>query len=129
MGRIRITAALALSLLVVGGCTSPISQEMIDLRNRFVAAGGLCSEWTPLHKSLAPEARACSEGSTLVVFDSTQDRADFIKSELETNELIRARTHIILSKDTWLVIDTLAVVVRVMPSMGGMISGRNGANP
>jgi ribosomal silencing factor RsfS len=63
------------------------------------------------------------------VFNSTEDRADFIKSELETNEQIRARTHVIVSEDTWLVIDTLAVIVRVMPPMGGMISGRNGANP
>jgi hypothetical protein len=129
MGRIRQTVALALSVLVVGGCASPISQEMVDLRNRFVAAGGLCSEWTPQEKTLALSTLTCGEGATLVVFDSTQDRADFIKSELETNELIRARTHIILSKDTWLVIDTLAVIVRVMPVMGGTISGRNGANP
>jgi len=129
MGRIRIAAALALGVLVVGGCASPISQQMVDLRNRFVAAGGLCSDWTPQEKTLALSTLACDEGATLVVFNSTQDRADFIKSELETNEQIRARTHIILSQDTWLVIDTLAAVVRVMPPMGGMISGRNGANP
>ena len=129
MGLIRRTIALAVSVLIVGGCTSPIPQEMIDLRDRFVAAGGLCSEWTPQEKTLVLSTLACDEGATLVVFNSTQDRADFIKSELETNEQIRARTHIILSQDTWLVIDTLAVIVRVMPPMGGMISGRNGANP
>ena len=129
MGRILRTVALGVCALIVSGCTSPISNQMVDLRERFISAGGSCSDWTPLHKSLAPEARACSEGATLVVFDSTQDRADFIKSELETNGHIRARTHIIVSKDEWLVIDTLAVVVRVLPSMGGMISGRNGANP
>jgi len=68
-------------------------------------------------------------GAVLMVFGETADRADFIKSELETNPLIRDRTHIILSKDTWLVLDTLASIVRVMPELGGMISGRNGANP
>jgi len=129
MGRILGTVALGVCALIVSGCTSPISTQMVVLRERFIAAGGSCSDWTPLHKSLAREARACSEGATLVVFDSTQDRTDFIKSELETNDQIRARTHIIVSKDEWLVIDTLAVVVRVLPSMGGMISGRNGANP
>ena len=129
MGRIRITAALALGVLVVSGCTSPISQEMVDLRNRFVAAGGSCSDWTPRDEPPAVAAVMCREGALLVVFNSTTERADFIKSELETNEQIRARTHIILSQDTWLVIDTLAVIVRVMPPMGGMISGRNGANP
>jgi hypothetical protein len=129
MARIRRTVAFALSVLVVGGCASPVSQEMVDLRTRFVAAGGLCSDWTSRDEPLAVSALTCDEGATVAVFDSTQDRADFIKSELETNELIRARTHIILSQDTWLVIDTLAVIVRVMPVMGGTISGRNGANP
>jgi hypothetical protein len=71
----------------------------------------------------------CADGAVLMVFDSTSDRADLIKNELETNRLIRERTHVIVSKDTWLVIDTLAVVVRIWPEMGGMISGRNGANP
>ena len=129
MGRFCKAVALALSALVVGGCASPISQELVDLRNRFVAAGGSCSDWTSHDKTLARAALTCDEGATLVVFNSTQERADFIKFELETNELIRARTHIILSQDTWLVIDTLGVIVRVMPPMGGMISGRNGANP
>jgi hypothetical protein len=100
-----------------------------DLRERLVAAGGECSDWTTLEKPLALDAKTCAEGATLAVFESTEDRADFIKSELETNVQIRARTHIIVSKDEWLIIDTLAVIVRVMPAMGGMISGRNGANP
>lgn len=64
-----------------------------------------------------------------VVFADIADRADFIKSELETNSLLRGRTHVILSTDTWLVLDTLASVVRVMPALGGIISDRNGANP
>jgi uncharacterized membrane protein YukC len=100
-----------------------------DLRERFVAAGGECSDWVSLEKPLALGANTCAEGAALIVFESTEDRADFIKSELETNDQIRARTHIIVSKDEWLVIDSLAVIVRVMPALGGMISGRNGANP
>jgi hypothetical protein len=103
--------------------------QLDNLRERFVAAGGVCSDWGPIDAPLALAAKTCAEGAALVVFESTEDRADFIKSELETNEQIRARTHIIVSKDEWLVIDTLAVIVRVMPPMGGMISGRNGANP
>jgi hypothetical protein len=111
------------------GCSTESAAQLDDLRERFVAAGGVCSVWAPLGKPLALAAQTCAEGATLVVFNSTEDRADFIKSELETNEQIRARTHVIVSEDTWLVIDTLAVIVRVMPPMGGMISGRNGANP
>jgi hypothetical protein len=111
------------------GCSSDSAAQLDDLRERFVAAGGVCSDWAPLGKPLALAAQTCAEGATLVVFNSTEERADFIKSELETNEQIRARTHVIVSEDTWLVIDTLAVIVRVMPPMGGMISGRNGANP
>jgi hypothetical protein len=111
------------------GCSTESAAQLGDLRERFVEAGGVCSDWAPLGKPLALAAQTCAEGATLVVFNSTEDRADFIKSELETNEQIRARTHVIVSEDTWLVIDTLAVIVRVMPPMGGMISGRNGANP
>ena len=111
------------------GCSTNPDAQLDDLRERFVAAGGECSDWTSLKKPLALDAKACAEGAALVVFRSTEDRADFIKSELETNEQIRARTHIIVSKDEWLVIDSLAIIVRVMPAMGGMISGRNGANP
>ncbi len=129
MGRIHRAVAVALTALVVTGCATPASNELTELRHRFVAAGGTCSSWTPRDESFAVAASTCEAGATLVIFDSTKDRADFIKSEIETNDQIRARTHIILSQDTWLVIDTLAVIVRVMPAMGGMISGRNGANP
>lgn len=111
------------------GCSLDSDAQLDDLRERLVAAGGECSDWTTLEKPLALDAKTCAEGATLAVFESTEDRADFIKSELETNVQIRARTHIIVSKDEWLIIDTLAVIVRVMPAMGGMISGRNGANP
>jgi len=117
------------AVLGLTGCSTNPDAQLVDLRERFVEAGGECSDWTTLEKPLALDAKTCVEGAILVVFESTEDRADFIKSELETNEQIRARTHIIVSKDEWLVIDSLADIVRVMPAMGGMISGRNGANP
>lgn len=129
MGLIRKSTALVLSVLAIAGCTIPTSPALDNLREQFTVAGGICSEWTPIDEPFAVAAATCVEGATLVVFDSTADRADFIKSELETNGHIRARTHIIVSKDTWLVIDTVAVIVRVMPRMGGIISGRNAANP
>lgn len=113
----------------ITGCSADSTVQLDDLRVGFVAAGGECSDWAPLEKPLALGAKTCAEGAVLAVFESSEDRADFIKSELETNEQIRARTHIIVSKEEWLIIDTLAVIVRIMPRLGGMISGRNGANP
>lgn len=129
MHRLATISLVSSVLLGLTGCSADSAAQLDDLRERFVAAGGECSDWAQLDEPLALGAKTCTEGAALVVFASTEDRADFIKSELETNEQIRARTHIIVSKDTWLVIDTLAVIVRVMPRMGGMISGRNGANP
>jgi hypothetical protein len=126
LATISLVCAAAFGLT---GCSTNPATQLDDLRERFVAAGGECSDWISLEKPLALDAKTCVEGAALVVFESTEDRADFIKSELETNEQIRARTHIIVSKDEWLVIDSLAVIVRVMPALGGMISGRNGANP
>lgn len=127
----RLSAITLVGGVIFGltACSTDSAAQLDDLRERFVVAGGVCSDWAPLGKPLALAAQTCAEGATLVVFNSTEDRADFIKSELETNEQIRARTHVIVCEDTWLVIDTLAVIVRVMPPMGGMISGRNCANP
>jgi hypothetical protein len=115
--------------LLLSGCSTAAPGELDELRARFIAAGGTCSTWSAVSEPGAVAARVCAEGAVLMVFADTVDRADFIKSELETNEQIRARTHIIVSKDEWLVIDSLAVIVRVLPALGGMISGRNGANP
>lgn len=129
MGRFRGFVALSVGAAVLAGCSSATTPALDELRERFVAAGGVCEGVTPIHRPHATAAVTCDEGALLAVFESTKDRADFIKSELEINTSIRARTHIILSKDTWLVIDTLASIVAVWPEMGGMISGRNGANP
>lgn len=123
-----VVLALFIAVLL-SGCSAVPPDEIDDLRERFLAAGGTCSAWSAATEPGALAAQTCAEGALLVVFADTADRVDFIKSELETNALIRGRTHVILSTDTWLVLDTLASVVRVMPALGGMISGRNGANP
>jgi hypothetical protein len=117
------------ALVALAGCAPGPDVELAHLRQRFVAAGGSCDTWMLGPDTGARASMTCAEGAVLMVFDSTSDRADFIKNELETNRLIRERTHVIVSKDTWLVTDTLAVVVQVWPELGGMISGRNGANP
>lgn len=129
MHRLAAISIVCVGVIGLTGCSAKPTVYLDSLRERFVAAGGICSDWGPLDAPLAIGAKTCAEGAALVVFESTEDRADFIKSELETNQQIRARTHVILSNDTWLVLDTLASIVRVMPALGGMISGRNGANP
>lgn len=121
--------AIAVALVTLTGCAQGPDAELTDLRQRFVAAGGSCESTSTGPNGPARASMTCADGSVLMVFDSSSERADFIKNELENNRLIRERTHVIVSEDTWLVIDTLAVVVRVWPKMGGMISGRNGANP
>lgn len=125
----RRIVALVTGVLVLTGCSAGPDVELAELRQRFTAAGGACESWTRISSDSARASAECADGAMLMVFDSSIDRADFIKNELETNQFIRERTHVIVSKDTWLVIDTLAVVVRVWPELGGMISGRNGANP
>lgn len=125
----RRVVALAVALVTLTGCAPSPDAVLADLRQRFVAAGGSCESTSTGPTGPARASMTCADGAVLMVFDSSSDRADFIKNELETNRPIRERTHVIVSKDTWLVIDTLAVVVRVWPTMGGMISGRNGANP
>ena len=65
----------------------------------------------------------------LYLFEGDAARSDVVKTELETNADIRARTHIMLSGENWLIIDRIATIVKVMPSLHGIIQGRNGANP
>jgi hypothetical protein len=125
----RGVVGVLVGALLLAGCSATTPEELDDLRARFIAAGGACSTWSTTTPSGVLAAQTCGEGALLMVFADTVDRADFIKSELETNALIRGRTHIILSRDNWLVLDTIASIVRVMPALGGMISGRNGANP
>ncbi|MFM6968604.1 MAG: hypothetical protein ACKOWN_06765 [Microbacteriaceae bacterium] len=102
---------------------------MDDLRSRFVAAGGECSTWTEYSDSRAESVIRCAEGAVLYDVAGDAERSDIVKTELETNANIRGRTHIMLSGETWLIIDRIGVIVRVMPKLHGMIQGRNGANP
>lgn len=125
----RGVVGVLVSALLLSGCSATIPGKLDDLRERFIAAGRSCASWTAVSAPGSLAAQNCAEGAVLMVFDDTADRADYIKTELETNRLIRERTHIILSKDDWLVLDTIASIVQVMPALGGTISGRNGANP
>lgn len=115
------------ALLALAGCASTPTVEA--LRARFVEAGGSCSSWTPVSDPRAREAIRCAEGAVLYSVAGDAERSDIVKTELESNQEIRDRTHIMLSGDDWLIIDRIAVIVKVMPSLHGMIQGRNGANP
>lgn len=119
-------AAVALSL---SGCTTADNAALTELRDTFVASGGVCDSWTAFDEPRSQGAIECDSGAKLYVFDSDASERDLVKTELDTNTDIRARTHIMLSGETWLVIDRIAVIVHVFPSMGGIIQGRNGANP
>ena len=115
------------ALLALGGCAPTPGVEA--LRSRFVEAGGSCSSWTAISDPRAREAIRCAEGAVLYSVAGDAERSDIVKTELEANQKIRDRTHIMLSGDDWLIIDRIAVIVKVMPSLHGMIQGRNGANP
>ena len=117
----------AVTVAVIAGCSS--ANPIDDVRERFVAAGGSCATWTTIDESRALAAIRCSDGAVLYAVTGDAARADIVKTELETNANIRARTHIMLSGENWLIIDRIAVIVRVMPSLHGIIQGRNGANP
>ena len=124
--RRRASALVAAGVLALSGCAG---SGIDTVRDNFVAAGGSCDEWTPLHDPRATDSIECADGARLYLFPGDAERADFVKTELESNDLIRARTHILLSGENWLVFDRIAVIVHVMPHMHGMIQGRNGANP
>lgn len=115
------------ALLALGGCAPTPGVEA--LRARFVEAGGSCSSWTRVSDPRAREAIRCAEGAVLYSVAGDAERSDIVKTELESNQEIRDRTHIMLSGDDWLIVDRIAVIVKVMPSLHGMIQGRNGANP
>lgn len=122
----KASALVAGAVLILAGCAN---SGIDTVRENFVAAGGSCAEWMPLNDSRSSDSIECSDGARLYVFAGDAERADFVKTELETNDLIRARTHILLSGENWLVFDTIPVIIHVMPKMHGIIQGRNGANP
>lgn len=118
--------AVGVCVALTSGCAG---QSAATVRDKFVAAGGSCDSWVDIDESRAIDAIECADGAKLYLFEGDADRSDFVKTELESNTDIRARTHIMLSGENWLIIDRIAVIVHVMPSMHGIIQGRNGANP
>ena len=119
-------ALVGLFVCAVSGCAS---QNVESVREKFVDAGGSCESWVPLEEPRAIDAIVCSDGAQIYLFDGDAERADVVKTELESNTDIRARTHIMLSGENWLVIDRITTIVKVMPQLHGIIQGRNGANP
>lgn len=113
-------------VMALAGCHATSTD---DIRERFTDAGGKCAAWTSINDSRAVDSIECSDGAMIYLFTGADQRSDFVKAELESNESIRARTHIMLSGENWLIIDRIAVIVQVMPSLHGIIQGRNGANP
>ena len=59
---------------------------------------------------------------------SDADRSAIVDYYLESDS-VRDRTHIMLGAERWIIIDEIATIVVVMPKLGGIIHGRNGANP
>jgi hypothetical protein len=126
MHRFVVVAALVAALT---GCAPTVPVALLDLKDEYVAYGGTCASWSTLTEPRAIAAIECDGGGKIYLFDSDASRADVVKTELEVNQDIRARTHIMLSGNTWLVVDRIGVIVMLLPKMGGMIQGRNGANP
>ena len=122
-------------LVVTCLLTSCATQSTVDetglaaFRERFVASGGVCKTWEPITEPRSLGALECDGGAKLYLFDSDSSRSDVVKDQLEVNPDIRARTHIMLSGDYWLVIDKIPTIIHLLGRMGGMIQGRNGANP
>lgn len=127
---ISISLVLALAgTLALAGCSPSEPAGLTALRNEFVSYGGVCDSWTAITEPRSLGAITCNGGAELFLFDSDSSRSDVVKDQLETNTAIRARTHIMLSGDYWLVIDKIPVIIHLLGRMGGMIQGRNGANP
>lgn len=127
--RAPVLAVLALAvapLITLAGCASPGIGGIVE---KFVDAGGPCATSSALDEPLSLAAVECADGARIYLFTGDDQRSTFVKTELETNADIRARTHIMLSGENWLIIDRIAVIVQVMPSLHGIIQGRNGANP
>jgi hypothetical protein len=117
-------------VLALSGCASQTTPaETVDeLRERFVAAGGECDEATPFDREPATESLQCSSGAVLHTVASDADRSAIVAYYLESDS-VRDRTHIMLGAERWIIVDEIATIVVVMPKLGGIIQGRNGANP
>ena len=117
-------------VLTLSGCASPTppSETVDELRERFVAAGGECAEPTRFDLEPATESLQCSSGAVLHTVASDADRSAIVDHYLESDS-VRARTHIMLGAERWIIVDEISTIVIVMPKLGGIIQGRNGANP
>lgn len=117
-------------VLALSGCASPTtpSETVDELRERFVVAGGECAEATPFDLEPAIKSLQCSSGAVLHTLASDADRSAIVDYYLESDS-VRDRTHIMLGAERWIIVDEIATIVVVMPKLGGIIQGRNGANP
>jgi hypothetical protein len=119
--------ALAAVVLALAGCAAP-TNAIDELRERFVAAGGECSAPERFELAAASHSLRCANGALLHTVETDADRAKVVDFYLESDN-VRARTHIMLGAERWIIVDTISVIVTVMPKLGGIIHGRNGANP
>ena len=119
--------ALGAIVLTLTGCAAP-TNAIDELRERFVAAGGVCAEPTRFEFPAASHSLRCANGPLLHTVETDADRAKVVDFYLESDD-VRSRTHIMLGAERWIIVDTISVIVTVMPKLGGIIQGRNGANP
>lgn len=119
--------AIGAIVLALTGCAAP-TNAIDELRERFVAAGGACAEPTQFDFPAASHSLRCANGALLHTVDTDADRAKVVDFYLESDD-VRARTHIMLGAERWIIVDTISVIITVMPKLGGIIHGRNGANP
>jgi hypothetical protein len=122
--------AAGLLILALTGCASsaPPVEPVDGLRERFEDAGGVCVNPEPFQLAHAHESRRCANGTVLHTVDSDADRSAIVDYYLESDS-VRSRTHIMLGAERWIIVDRISVIVTVMPKLGGIIHGRNGANP
>jgi len=124
------TLSIGVLVFMLAGCvsSSPQVASIDELRAQFVAAGGDCADATAFDLDAAVESIRCVNSAVLHTFESDIDRSAIVDYYLES-ERVRARTHVMLGAERWIIVDKIATIVTVMPKLGGIIQGRNGANP
>jgi len=124
------TLSIGVLVFTLAGCVSsgPQVASIDELRAQFIAAGGDCADATAFELDAALESIRCANGAVLHTVESEADRTAIVDYYLES-ERVRARTHVMLGAERWIIVDKFATIVTVMPKLGGIIQGRNGANP
>jgi hypothetical protein len=124
------TLSIGVLVFMLTGCVSsgPQVESIDELRTRFVAAGGDCADATAFELDAALESIRCANGAVLHTVESDTGRSAIVDYYLES-ERVRARTHVMLGAERWIIVDKIATIVVVMPELGGIIQGRNAANP